>query len=283
MNIEHRIGKCLTFGLIVFGLFAFGCFRQPTKSADHSKSHGDHQHNAPAGKLPSATLVLRTNPESPEAGRVVEIRGMLHDGDGTMLNDFEDVHEKLIHLIVVRDGLDEFAHLHPTVAPDGQLAINHTFAKGGTYHVFVDYKPVGKPQATAKGKLDIGGETPAAPELKPDVPGRLDAHGLFADVVMDSSDPGPLVRFSVLDSSGNPVADLQPYLGVMGHLVVIGESGDQYVHSHPLDSKPGSNVVEFEVQFPKNGIFKLWGQFQRNGQVFTVPAVVDYRSGIHQH
>ncbi len=37
--------------------------------------------------------------------------------------------------------------------------------------------------------------------------------------------------------------------------------------------------ITFEFAFPKPGIYKAWGQFQRDGAVFTVPFVMDHKGG----
>jgi hypothetical protein len=61
--------------------------------------------------------------------------------------------------------------------------------------------------------------------------------------------------------------DLQPYMGAMGHLVVISADGKQYVHSHTASEKTAANVIAFGVHFGKAGIYKGWGQFLRAGTV----------------
>lgn len=301
MSARHHFGKWSSLVFLGIAVILAGCSKQPHGTADHSASHAagdhssshdstgqtktlaDHQHGAPAEKPLAATLHLQTSPERPMADEVAEILGMIHDQSGQMLKDFEVVHDKQIHLIMVRDGLDEFAHLHPSVDSDGNFAVSHTFDNGGTHHVFVDYKPVGKAQATVQGKLIVGGEAPTAKPLTPNVPGRVESGEVLAEITMDGSGASPVIRFTLLDSSGNPIADLQPYLGAMGHLVVIATGADQYVHAHPLESKPVSNIVEFEVHFPNPGVYKLWGQFQRNGKVQTIPAVVEFSGEVHQH
>ena len=39
--------------------------------------------------------------------------------------------------------------------------------------------------------------------------------------------------FRLSDAVGQPVSDLQPYLGAMGHCVAISEDTTLYLHSHP--------------------------------------------------
>jgi hypothetical protein len=261
-----------------------GCTGNPNPAAQSSNKHGEHAH-APAGDgSAAASLVLSTTPERPRTGEPVELRMMLHDSAGQMLTKFEPNHEKLAHLIIVRDGLDEFAHLHPSVDAAGNITGTHTFPVGGTYHVFLDYKAAGSSPATSQAKLVVEGDAPTAPPLTPNVPGTLQGDGLGAEVSMrSSSDKAQIVTFRVQDANGKDVPDLERYLGAMGHIVVLSADGTKYVHAHPLTEQASPGTVEFEVHFPEPGTYKAWGQFQRGGKVFTIPAVIAVEAGSHQH
>ena len=82
------------------------------------------------------------------------------------------------------------------------------------------------------------------------------------------------ITFTLADSAGKPVTDLQPYLGAMGHLVVISSDGKDYVHAHPIEDAKASGPVAFMAHFPHVGIYKGWGQFRRADVVHDVPFVV---------
>ncbi|HEY4328763.1 MAG TPA: DUF2231 domain-containing protein [Phycisphaerae bacterium] len=89
-----------------------------------------------------------------------------------------------------------------------------------------------------------------------------------------------LLAFHVSDHRGKPETDLAPYLGAMGHCVIISEDTTEYLHSHPeqirsptAETRDGPDVV-FGATFPKAGIYRIWGQFHRGDElvygVFTV-------------
>jgi hypothetical protein len=201
---------------------------------------------------------------------------MIHDAGGAMLKDFEVVHEKRIHLIVVSDGLDQFAHIHPDIDSAGNLTVTHTFPTGGKYRLYADYKPVGKDQAYAIAEVKVIGDAPPAPELIPNAPGKVAGTGLNAKIAIPKAKAAEetKITFSLLDSMDKPVTDLQPYLGAMGHLVIISADGKLYVHAHAVEGKSANGVVQFAAHFTQAGIYKAWGQFQRAGQVYTVPFVL---------
>ena len=115
----------------------------------------------------------------------------------------------------------------------------------------------------------------------------------------------------VVTKDGKPVTDLQPYLGAMGHLVIISQDLKNFVHSHPhddaeapgghthgekgngsdehkgkdeKDEKPGTPAktgpdIHFHAHFEAPGIYKGWGQFQHMGKILTVPVVMEVKEG----
>ena len=219
--------------------------------------------------------MLEATPSQPTAGVPIDLRLMLHDASGEMIEKFEPTHEKLAHLIIVRDGLDEFAHLHPKVDARGGMTQTHTFPTPGTYHVFLDYKAAGQSPATARTRLVVDGAAPEAPKLVSDVPGTIQGDVIQARVSMRGAKSGAqIVTFEVEELDGSPITDLEPYLGAMGHLVVISADASQYVHAHPLEQRVASDGVEFEVHFSRPGLYKAWGQFQRDGMVLKIPVVM---------
>jgi hypothetical protein len=222
-------------------------------------------------------LMVQTDPALVAAGKPAMLKLMIHDAGGGVVKHFDVVHEQKVHLIIVRDGLDQFAHLHPAVDAAGNLTVRFTFPTGGTYRLYADHQPAGGMQATATAVLKVAGEAPPAPSLMPDVPGKVKGDGLDAEVAVDNLKAGgqATVRFELTDAAGKPVTDLQPYMGAMGHLVVLSSDGKQYVHAHPAEGKPASgNVVAFQAHFTQAGLYKGWGQFRWKEQVRVVPFVV---------
>jgi hypothetical protein len=237
----------------------------------HDAHGGDH------GSQATAMLMIQTEPEEVQAGQPATLRLMIHDAGGAMVKEFETVHEQKLHLIIVREGLDRFAHIHPQIDPAGNMTAEFTFPTGGKYRLYADHKPMGKDQATATAELQVAGDTPPAPELTPNAPGHITSDGLNADVSVETAETSGATKivFSLMDSSGTPVADLQPYMGAMGHLVIISADGKQYVHAHAAEENAADGRVEFEAHFAKPGIYKAWGQFQRGGKVQIVPFVIN--------
>src|SRR5207247_237220 len=135
--------------------------------------------------------------------------------DGKMVKNFEEVHEKRVHLIIVRDGLDHFAHVHPDLDTNGTMTMTFTFPVGGKYRLYADHKPVDADETTAIASLEVAGNAPPAPKLITDVPGKVAGDGLEADVQVEQpkdlkADGQGKVVFQLHDQNGQPIADLQP-------------------------------------------------------------------------
>ena len=76
------------------------------------------------------------------------------------------------------------------------------------------------------------------------------------------------LRFSV-SRGGAPVNTLEPYLGNLGHLVILHEKTLQYLHVHPTSSRGSGPDVRFAGDLARPGRYRAFLQFQANGTVHT--------------
>jgi hypothetical protein len=107
-----------------------------------------------------------------------------------------------------------------------------------------------------------------------------------------------LLRFRIFDKDGKPASDLEPYMGMGGHLVIVKRDLTVFAHVHPSGSMPmaalmllekepaGGNKemaampamheapmppeVTFPYGFPDPGDYRLFVQVKRSGHVQTV-------------
>jgi len=217
-----------------------------------------------------------------EAGKEVTLRFKLAAPDGGTVKDLEVVHEKLIHLLMVSADLAWFGHEHPEAAADGSFTLRTTFPHGGSYTLFHDFTSKRDGMQVVPVELAVAGEAPAPVALAPDADGARVVEGCTVKLVA----PAPLRSLFNLslkvrvEQDGQPVTDLEPFLGALGHLIVISEDRRRFVHSHPLGAppkvgKPAGPEVTFGALFPAPGRYKAWVQLQRKGRVLTAPFVFD--------
>lgn len=254
-----------------------GCTSQTSKEekpASTANPHADHEMGAA-----KSMLLIETDPSPPRADAPTHLTLMIHDAMNKMVREFDEMHERKMHLILVRDGLDIFAHVHPEISPAGMITISHTFPVPGRYMLYADHKPRNGVPATPMATVDVAGDSPPAPELKPNVPGTVVADAFQTKITVSNAQAGTdtPIAFDLFDESGQPLTNLAPYLGAMGHLVILSADGKQFVHAHPNEESTKSNKVMFGAHFPSVGIYKGWGQFQRAGVVHTIPFVVEVK------
>lgn len=107
--------------------------------------HAEHGEQSAA----AAPLMVITQPATPVPNAETSMQLEIMDAAGALVKDVTMLHDKLVHLIVVRDGLDHFAHLHPDVAADGCLSTIFAFP-AGRYRLYADFQPQSGQAMTAK-------------------------------------------------------------------------------------------------------------------------------------
>lgn len=147
------------------------------------------------------------------------------------VRDFQVEHTKRMHLIVVRSDLTGFQHLHPTMADDGTWRGSIRLRNGGEYRMFADFKHAGK-RRTLAADVPVDGEFKRVRLPAPGPYARTDG-GLDVGLYHHGSGAGvpAHVQFEVAEQSRPVTAELQPYLGAMGHLVAIREDDLRYLHA----------------------------------------------------
>ena len=118
-----------------------------------------------------------------------------------------------------------------------------------------------------------------------------------------------MFRFRVEDDQGQPVADLQPYMGMAAHAAIVKSDASVFVHLHPAGSvsmaafeiaqaslpggiqiagrrrnggharmamaMPAATAasfgpeISFPYGFPKPGLYRIFVQIKRAGQIQT--------------
>ena len=81
-----------------------------------------------------------------------------------------------------------------------------------------------------------------------------------------------------IELDGEPVTDLEPYLGAYGHLVALREGDLAYLHVHPEEAEPGPEVA-VRAEFPSAGDYRLFLDFQHDGEVRTAEFAVETSPG----
>ena len=243
-------------------------------------------------------LELKAEGRELVAGEPIRLSFRAFNANNAPIRHLEFVHERPLHLIVVSDDLAEFDHIHPELVAGDRYEVTHTFKHGGRYRLYVDFTPPGSAQRIETFELTIGGKPRASVPLVASASLMKETAGLrFSLATKQPLRAGEDVELTVAVSdaaTGKPVTDLEPYLGVWAHFVIIDQQKQNFIHAHPLETEsainnlalahthtaqlPGPSPAEirFLASFPQSGLYKLWAQFQHDGKVviqsFTLQA-----------
>jgi len=248
--------------------------------ATSSSAHGDHGengHEASSGKL-QADFAFASG--KPEAGDEELLSIRIADERNVPVTKFQVNHEKLLHLIVVNRDLSFFSHIHPEYKGEGEFEVAAVFPSGGEYKIFADFIPEGGSATTLSEWVEVSGEEGSHADVVADSKLVRSANGKQVELALGEAASGRDVelKFTVRDGKTmEGVTDLEPYLGAVGHVVILSSDAEKYLHVHPADEKSTGPEATFETRFPESGTYKIWGQFKHDGQVMTVPFVVDVK------
>jgi hypothetical protein len=224
---------------------------------------------------------------------------------GNRYNALLPDHGKLMHLFLVGESFDAFAHLHPVPrspeANDFDAALPPIPA--GRYRVYGDIVHESGYTQTLVAGVDAPQAAAAAPGDPDDswftgtAAGGASPAFAFDDgarVVWTQDEPlaagrERVLKFSVRDASG-AAALVEPYMGMAAHVVVASRDGAVFAHLHPSGSismaalqkfaggaaatphaahDPVEGAVAIPYAFPRPGAYRLWVQVKRGGRVMT--------------
>src|SRR5205807_5076875 len=93
------------------------------------------------------------------------------------VTDFDTVHERQIHFMVVSADMRHFAHEHPVLGPDGRFTLRYAFPTGGEYRLFADVAPKGAGSQILMQPVRVNGPAPASAGTVGFTPSLADAAG----------------------------------------------------------------------------------------------------------
>jgi hypothetical protein len=227
---------------------------------------------APAAAA-SDVVELRATPTLAGARLRIAVR---QPGGGSNVRRLAIVHEHPMHLFVIGEGLEFFAHEHPSPQRDGVFMVDLTLPRQGPYMAIVEFQREGGTpqmvhQAFTTGRAFARVARPAL-DAEPKI---VDGMRVSLDRSKLKAGQTELLTVQIADAAtGSPIADLEPYLGAAGHLIAVSADMTEAVHEHPAPDGRGPEI-RFRPLFPRAGLFKIWIQFQRGARVTTASFVID--------
>ncbi len=300
MNKKILIPAIIIVAIIVVGIIYFF----PRTMIDDNSSMGHNMSDMTRGPADQShrgyELEVISDTNNVKPGQKTTIAYKIKNDKGVVLKNFDMVHEKIMHFITVRKDLQDFQHLHPTFnEATGEFSVDVTFPENGPYRLFPDFTPGDdNPQklpVTVYQDINVGNmNSYVAKQARPDAQ-QTKSYGLYTITSGLSGDAKAQkeLTYSVnVSKNGKPVTNLENYLGALGHTVILKEGTLDFIHTHAMTtadstSSKGHNMmamqqgepstgpkINFSTTFPDPGVYKLFTQFQHEGNVQTADYTV---------
>jgi hypothetical protein len=240
------------------------------EGADSMAGGGEHGgEHLPGGLMVSQdgyTLELAATRLQP--GSSVPLAFTVTDDDGAPLTSYDVEHEKQLHLIVVRRDGTGFQHVHPELdATSGEWSTDVALS-AGPWRVLADFVPAGADEG-----ITLGADLAVAGDFEPVQPpdqSRTSQVGDYTVTIEGDLVAGEDADLTLtVEKDGQPVTDLQPYLGANGHLVALRDGDLAYLHVHPEDDGTAGPEIGFVAEVPSAGRYFLYLDFLHGDVVRT--------------
>ena len=291
--------------IVVFGYYLPHMFATHWSQMGHKEEEmqmEDHMMQKQGIKESNFHVTLSSSPSAILAGKSFTLKIALHDSKGNPIRDLQVSHERILHVILVSEDLEEFKHVHPEDSGplsqkqiiSGEFSIPLTLSKAGRYRVLVDAsrKIIGEVSNTAWFEVK-GKEAPLFIQKDLHLNRTFKDYEVSLQLMPEKPKSGEKVQLSYFirdGKTGNPVFDTEQYLGADMHLAIMSVDLSLMLHTHgirwepPINPNAGVALPEIRANysFPYPGLWKIYGQFQHLGKVITTEFMVEVAPGANQ-
>ncbi len=170
-----------------------------------------------------------------------------------------------MHMVIIRDDLQYFHHIHPQRDHLGIWHIPFAPAVGGTYWLYTNFiDSAGHSYGLRFVREYPGSEGEAGEILDFNLEKAVDTYRFR--LIPEDIESGMSFTYVITDEEGKLVYP-QRTMGAFGHQVIISTSG-YFSHSHPV-KRANQNPV-FYVETPPEGIHLVVAAFQIRGKDYTL-------------
>lgn len=234
--------------------------------------HDDHDHSQPE------LVITPIAPSELNAGEENEVILFIQDTQAKPvdISQFEVVHTKPVHLLIIEPGLNDYHHEHPVQKTTGQYVFTITPQTPCSYRIWADVKLKGSHQNYIP--LDLKGAENCSEPLDKTVNLEASSQGYDFKLELEGDiKTGTAVMANLsISKDGQPVDFLEPVMGAFAHMVGFYEDYQSIAHIHPMgiepteDTERGGPSLRFHIDPEQAGYLKLFTQVQIDGkQVFA--------------
>lgn len=285
MNNKILIVIIIVFLASVGGYYFLSSRNTPSTDKPVAQSHRSYE------------IEVTSQSSSIDPKKPTTFRYKIKNDKGEILKNYEIAHEKIMHFILIRKDLQNFQHLHPEFNQStGEFTVAITFPDDGSYRLFPDFTPTDdNPQklpVTVYHDINVGDSSKYyAQSVVPDTENRkkYDPYQITFNIPKDVKAQQEFAYTVSVEKNGQPVTNLETYLGALGHSVILREGTLDFIHAHAEEMNMGNGQemmmnhslamentsgmgpnINFSTAFPEPGVYKIFTQFQHEGKVQTI-------------
>jgi len=193
-----------------------------------------------------------------EAGKETELKFTILQNGKPM--ELKPLHEKLMHLILVRKDLNYFDHVHPVKKENGTFSIPYSFLAPGEYRLWVEF---------TDGTLEHIIDYPLTVEGTSELPEPDTLNGLKVEMQTNElqQDKPAKINF-IITKDDTPVSITEKWLGADAHLIIISNTLDEFAHLHDVTGD-NDNLLAFSYTPEYSGDYTSWVEFMHEKETRT--------------
>ena len=235
-------------------------------------------HRGPSefGGLTSSSFGYRLSLPDPTAdpGKDQFVEFRLTGPDGKGVSRLTETEGAGLHLVAIRSDLTGYQHIYPEQNEGASwwAALDLT---PGTWHIVVEFRPAALLRQIVLGtELTVGGRVQSGRPVAPS--DRVTVGRYVATLSGGLSTYGDKQLAVEVTQDGQPVTDLVPAHGTLGHAVLIRPSDLGYAHLHadPVLKTNTDPRITFSGPVPETGTFLLFAEFTRGFNTYVATFTV---------
>ncbi len=233
------------------------------------------------------------------------------DGQTTPTDEIGTYHDRILHVIIVDEKFETFAHIHPEnfgpithdMKKTATFSLRYIFPKAGKYIINVGYITRGQEKSNTFTVNVLPGQgirnsVDVLPNAATDVE---EFDGYKVTFKAPKIKTGERVKLEYLiEKDGQGIRNLEPYLGAAMHIAIVKDDLTRFTHTHGEALLPGSvwfqqlfgkykkyhmhfapdkfgpTIISspWTTIFPIPGTYHILGEFKHNGTIHVSHFVV---------
>lgn len=222
-------------------------------------------HNSEMG-LPTSTVegyAVSVVQPTQQPGEDVPVEFAVTAPGGQMLSWLGEDSGEPLHLVVFRRDLTGYQHLMAQQG-EGTSWWGLLDLTPGPWHVIIYFRSQALDrEITLSSDFMVSGEY--LPEPLPPAAKQVEARGLTVTLDAGLTTRADSSTAVTVTDNGQPVTDLQPAHGALGHAVVIRPADLGYLHLHSTSQGSGPRL-DFAGSVPDEGSYRVFVEFYRAGE-----------------